>query len=326
MATSIDFPLKSDRIKTKIAVLIPSFNSESTIGETMRSLQNLESGWESVDSVVLCDDSSCDKTLHVVEQTHFNRCPFVVLKHDKNKGEGASYRTMLSVISQEVQWLLILHSDDIALSNFLSRNMEIVQRCDNRVAAVSSNYYVFGEEKERLAHSPPEDQIVFRGNTNQEIYHTATVGCWWHISGSLVNRGLWERFGGRNPELPQLGDWDLILRWQMAGYRVGHSLVPTTKSRSHMSSVSSRSYRQFRDMLERTRIICSNPDIFTSQITKKWIGEIATGSVRRIIKLALTGRIVDAGRGIWIATSCLMRLMAQRTPGWLRSGGATGRS
>jgi glycosyltransferase involved in cell wall biosynthesis len=312
--------------KAKIAVLIPAYNSASTIGETIKSLQDIESGWDGVDRVVLCDDDSCDNTLKVARRSEFSRSAFVILKHDKNKGEGASYRTMLGVIPEDVQWLLILHSDDLALSNLLTRNVEIVQRCGDRVAAVSSNYYVIGARSEQLAHTPEEDCIVFRSSAAEEIYHTATVGCWWHISGSVVNRKLWEQFGGRDPDLPQLGDWELMLRWQAAGYSVGHSLIATTKNRVHASSVSSHSYREFRDISERARIICANPAIFTPKIRKLWMRNIAKSAARRIANLTLAGRIVDAGRGIGITCECLTRLGGRRTSRLSNDGGAADRS
>src|SRR5579864_5204748 len=157
-------------MNTKIAILIPAYNCEATIGDTLRSLQYIQSGWDSIDRVLLCDDNSSDNTLQIVQSSEFDRCPFVIMKHDKNRGEGACYRTMLNSICRGIEWFLILHSDDIALSCFLARNIEIMQRCDERVAAVSSNYYVFGTGPEHLAHTPAEDVIIFRGESEEEIY------------------------------------------------------------------------------------------------------------------------------------------------------------
>jgi FkbM family methyltransferase len=302
----------------KIAIFIPAYNCEATIVDTLRSLQSIESGWDSIDRVLVCDDNSSDTTLLSVQSSQFNRCPLVIIKHDKNKGESACYRTMLSSIGRGIDWFLILHSDDIALPCFLTRNIEIAQRCDERVAAVSSNYYVFGDGMERLAHTPEEDLIVFRGDAKDEIYHTATVGCWWHISGSLVNRKVWEELGGRDPTLPQVGDWDLMLRWQTAGYRVGHSLISTTKSRIHGASVSSRSYREFRDFQERARVICGKPEVFTPAVRKRWTAQIGRGAVRRIVKLLLTGQIVDSVRGISIGLKCLTSLADDDSHWWLK--------
>lgn len=302
----------------KLAIFIPAYNCATTLCETLSSLQQIESGWEYVDQVLVCDDCSSDDTLITARATQFDRCRFTILTHQKNEGEAACYHSMLAECSPDTNWFLILHADDIALSSFLERNVEIIGECDNDVAAVSSNYYVFGTGTEQLGHSPAEDRIVFRGNTEEEIHHTATAGCWWHISGSLVNRKLWQEFGGRSADLPQVGDWDLILRWQMAGYRVGHSLVPTTKSRLHASSVSSHSYREFRDLTERTGVICNNHAVFTPQVTRKWINKIAKDGMRRVVKLAMTGRVADARRGMSVTLRCLVRLANHGGPRWVR--------
>lgn len=301
----------------KLAILIPAYNCGATVGETLASLQQIESGWEYVDQVIVCDDCSTDNTLQIVQSTGFNRSQLSILTHKKNLGEAVCYRSMVANLKPDTDWFLILHADDIALPCFLTKNVEIIKRNDERVAAVSSNYYTFGDGCERLAYSPPEDRVVFRSDADEEIRHSATIGCWWHISGSLVNRKLWEQFGGRSTDLPQVGDWDLILRWQIGGYRVGHSLVPTTKSRIHSLSVSSRSYREFRDLKERTAVICDNPAVFTSQVRRKWMSQIAKSGARRIIRLALARRIADARRGVPITLSCVMRLANLDGPRWL---------
>ena len=98
--------------------------------------------------------------------------------------------------SDKTQWFLVLHSDDVALENFIQRNVEILDRCGPKVAAVSSNYYEFGIGEDRLAHAPAEDRVVFRADSQADLMHTALIGSWckWHISGSFINRKLWEKF------------------------------------------------------------------------------------------------------------------------------------
>lgn len=290
----------------KLAIAIPAYNCEETIGKTLESLQNVSAGWEWVEKVVVCDDASSDNTVAAIQSAAFNRCALMLLRHSTNKGEAACYKTVVDALSEETDWFLILHSDDLALECFLERNLEILKECDERVAAVSSNYYAFTESRERLAHSPAEKRIVFRGGTETEIRHTASVGCWWHISGSLVNKKLWQQFGGRDPELPQVGDWDLMLRWQSAGYRVGHSLIPTTKYRiREAASVSSRSYLEFRDLRERTKVIISLPEVFTVDITRKLAFRFGLTVLRRVCRLVVAGKLRPALRGISIGYKCV---------------------
>jgi glycosyltransferase involved in cell wall biosynthesis len=169
---------------------MPAYNCAGTIVETIGSLQRIEEGWENVERVLICDDASSDATWSLLHSIEFDKCPLTLLRHENNSGESACYRTMLDVLPDQIRWFLVLHADDLALPNFLARNYEILARCDDRVAAVSSNYSTFGLGNERLAHSPAEDTTVFRGGAEQDIAHTALAGCWWHLSGSLISRDL----------------------------------------------------------------------------------------------------------------------------------------
>lgn len=294
----------------KFAILIPAYNCERTIAATLSSLQEIAAGWEHVDSVIVCDDSSSDCTVSTINATKFDRCRLVLLRHEKNQGEARCYCTMLASLPPEVTWFLILHSDDLALNCFIARNLELVSRCPPNVATVSSNYFVFDDTSEELAHQPSEDVIVFRGASHSDIQHTARVGTWWHISGALVNRALWEKFGGRDPTLPQAGDWDLTLRWQSHNYVVGHSLLPTTKCRKGVvESVSSQSYLQFRDLKEKTRIIFKHRKVFGIRLRTVMSLILAEQATRRIVKLILIGKFRNAGAGFWITIRCLAALL-----------------
>jgi len=322
-------PALDDRIPTgsntmKLAIIVPAYNCAATIGDTLLSLQDIDKGWGRVERVVICDDASSDNTLSVIQSITFDRCPLTVVRHDSNKGEAACYNTMLNVLSEDTKWFLILHSDDIALACFLERNLEILRQCNERVAAISSNYYVFGRIKERLAHSPAEDTVILRGGAKADIDHTAMVGCWWHISGSLINKDLWRQFGGRNPTLPQVGDWDLILRWQTAGYFVGHSLIPTTKYRINGGkSVSTRSYIEFRDLQERASVILNYPAVFSCEMRRTIARKVGATALRRIGNLLRAGEVHLAVRGMSIGYKCVLSLMSDCNPSWsdkLRAG------
>jgi glycosyltransferase involved in cell wall biosynthesis len=292
----------------QLAILIPAYNCASTIAETIRSLQAIESGWQDVEQVIVCDDASTDQTLQIAKETHFDRCALTLLGHEKNAGEAACYSTMLDRVSHAVEWFLILHADDLALECFLDRNLHLLRTAPARTATVSSNYYEFGAVPERLAHSPAADLTVFRGADTPELMHTALMGCWWHISGALINKALWQRFGGRDPRLPQLGDWSLILRWQYAGYLVGHSLVPTTRYRVIRGSVSSQSYLRFRDFQERAQVILSLPEVFSRKMRLKFAGRIAIAALRRMCRLTLAGQIKAVVRGAAVTSAAVVAL------------------
>ena len=293
----------------RLAILIAAHNAEPTIGETLSSLQAISNGWENIEHLIICDDGSTDNTLSAIERVGFDRCPLTVVRHDSNKGEAEAYRTMLRLLPRHVRWFSILGHDDLALPCFIERNLEIARQSSENVAAVSSNYFVFGNASERLAHSPAERTIVFRGSAEAEIRHTAIVGCWWHISGSLINRTVWEQFNGTDPQFRYCADWDLILRWQNAGYSVGHSLMPTTKFREHVGSLAYTSRSQFRDIVDRANVVKKYTGIFDWRTRARWVGLLAIAVVRRAAKQIITGNLRTAIEGTHSSGVALLELI-----------------
>jgi hypothetical protein len=187
---------------------------------------------------------------------------------------------------------LILHADDLALPCFITRNLEIIKHCDERVASVSSNYYTFNQNGQQLA-GAEKDCILFNKGTKENLMHTALAGCWWHISGALVNKKLWVELGGRNGALSYSGDWDLLLRWQSNGYTVGHSVIATTKYRLWANtSLSASAHLVFRDLRERTKIALALPDIFHGKTGMIFAFLILKGACRRGAQFLVQGKIV----------------------------------
>lgn len=294
----------------KLAILIPTYNGERVVGDTIASLQAITNGWEYVEQVIVCDDGSTDKTVSVVESAGFNRSPFTLVRHERNKGEAEAYRTMLGLLPNHIRWFLILGHDDLALPCFIERNVEIVKQCTERVAAISSNYFIVSNMPEMLAHVPAEDAIVFRGGAESEIRHTAVVGCWWHISGSLVNRSVWERFNGTDPQFRYCADWDLMLRWQNGGFLVGHSLLPTTRYREHAASLGSVSRVEFRDIVDRLNVVRKHPTIFRRRIRARWFGRLAFAVARRTATQILLGNLRTAMAGVHYSGNALLNLLS----------------
>jgi glycosyltransferase involved in cell wall biosynthesis len=272
----------------KLVIIIPVYNAAKTVGETLASLQAIEDGWEHVDQVVICDDASNDNSIEVIRQTHFDRCSLRIVRHEHNRGESATYTTMLASLPEGIEWFLILHSDDLALPNFLFRNQEILGQCDDTVASVSSNHWVFDENSEELS-SAERDVVLFNGGTKENIRFTASVGCWWHISGALVNLAKWMELGGRDPKLPYSGDWDLVLRWQLRGYTVGHSAVATTKYRQASgTSISGSWYMTCRDLREQTSVAMGLPEVFYGKTKRVFAIRMIKTAFRRSLKFLLS--------------------------------------
>ena len=74
------------RSKT-VGVVIPAFNEELLIGDTLRSIP------EYVDKIYVVDDSSRDRTAEIAEEFEKNDPRVTCISHEKNKGVGAAIIT-----------------------------------------------------------------------------------------------------------------------------------------------------------------------------------------------------------------------------------------
>lgn len=84
-----------------VAAVIPCFNEDRTIGQLVSQLR------QHIELVVVVDDGSADETALTAE-----RAGAMVLRHDRNRGKGASLRTGLSYIhSLGCEWAVTMDGD-----------------------------------------------------------------------------------------------------------------------------------------------------------------------------------------------------------------------
>jgi glycosyltransferase involved in cell wall biosynthesis len=117
-------------VKPLVSILIPAFNSERWIVETLQSA--LAQTWDRKEIIVL-DDGSTDHTLELVRK--FEPDGVRVVTH-KNRG-AATARNHLFALSKGdyIQWL---DADDLLSPDKIARQMEAAQRCQNKRVLFSS--------------------------------------------------------------------------------------------------------------------------------------------------------------------------------------------
>lgn len=78
--------LSSLSIKPLISIIIPAFNEEKTIADSIRSLKNLK--YEKLEFVIV-NDGSTDRTSEIVKKNIKNDSRFLFIDNDINKGKSA---------------------------------------------------------------------------------------------------------------------------------------------------------------------------------------------------------------------------------------------
>jgi glycosyltransferase involved in cell wall biosynthesis len=133
-------------METLVSILIPAFNAERWLGETIRSA--LAQTWQKKEIIVV-DDGSRDQTLSVARQ--FNSKSVCVLAHP-NQGAAATRNKALAHSQGEfVQWL---DADDLLAPDKIARQMQAIAREGSKRTLFSSAWGYFMYRPLRAAFIP----------------------------------------------------------------------------------------------------------------------------------------------------------------------------
>jgi glycosyltransferase involved in cell wall biosynthesis len=219
----------------RVSVIIPAYNAELYLGETLESVEaQTYSDWE----VVIADDASTDGTVETA-QSFGGR--YAVLRSDVNQGPAVARNRALRKAGGEL--VVFLDADDFWLPTYLDR---LVKRYDEglasgiRVGIVTSDAKRLGADgycpqTYFEVYGYPTELTVTRLLQTNPIY-----------VGSLVPHVLIDELGGFCPELFGTEDWDLWLRIVEIGYRVLVIPEPLAVYRDQPTSVSTNLVRMAR--------------------------------------------------------------------------------
>ncbi|NEU71604.1 glycosyltransferase [Hassallia byssoidea VB512170] len=238
-----------------IAILIPSFNNEDTITYTLESIQSQGEWLKKISAVYIADDCSSDRTIASAEASWQSLIPLQVFPANKNVGERGNVNRAMTLI-RDIDWVLLLHSDDIAKPNWLEMMVSRIEVCPDNVGSICSSWdNLMSDGSIEPGEDDPSRKIeVIEGN-NDAIKGTLLKGCWWHISGCAIRVKAFEDCGCFDPNLPQLGDWEWLLRCLQSGWSVEYIPRTLILYRQHVGSVSSKSFQTHRDIREFLQII-----------------------------------------------------------------------
>lgn len=128
-----------------VSILIPAYNAESTIAETIQSA--IRQTWRCKEIVVV-DDGSTDGTAEVARRF----VPEVTLVSTRNQG-GAAARNHAMQLSQGdyIQWL---DADDLLAPDKIERQLAVLRESDHRRILLSSSWAFFNYRVNRARFAP----------------------------------------------------------------------------------------------------------------------------------------------------------------------------
>jgi glycosyltransferase involved in cell wall biosynthesis len=239
----------------RIAILIPSYNSAETIAETLDSVQEqLPDGACNID-IYLADDGSKDNTVGIARETWRADIPLQMIARERNLGQWPNKNAALAEISREAEWVLILHSDDTARSDWLSVLLSRMDRCPASVATICSGWQSLSVQhpvNTKKDDAPPKIKHI--KGTQEAIRMTLLKGCWWLISGCAIRLSAFQDVGPFDNQFPDAGDYDWLLRCLHKGWDVEFVDKNLVFHRRRQDSVSGAAAIQHLDIRETVQI------------------------------------------------------------------------
>jgi glycosyltransferase involved in cell wall biosynthesis len=217
-------------VKPFVSILIPAFNCERSIADTLRSA--LAQTWTNREIIVV-DDGSTDRTREIIEQFEPQG---VVLVRQKNQGAAAARNTALSLSRGDyIQWL---DGDDLLAPEKIARQIDVIMSDRDPRTLLSGPWGKFFNRPSRAAFVPnelwsdlqPAEWLLRKMQHNLHM-QTAT----W-----LVSRELCDAAGPWDTSLATDDDGEYFCRVLLACRRT--RFVPTARVFYRASGPGSVSY------------------------------------------------------------------------------------
>ncbi len=176
-----------------ISIIIPCFNNESTITETLESVyQQKLTDYE----VIIINDGSTDNSVTIIEQySKENNLQNLIVYSTQNRGQSAARN--LGAKNAMGKYLLFLDADDLIHCDYLKSGVAFLEK-NNSINLVYCNAQLFGSVNEiwKLPDFDPVSLLL-----ENSIFISA-----------IIRKQIFEKAGAFDEKLKYIEDWDLWIR------------------------------------------------------------------------------------------------------------------
>jgi glycosyltransferase involved in cell wall biosynthesis len=245
-----------------VSILIPTFNSHATFGETLASIDSRRD----VQIIVTDDCSTQAPMLDLLDQLEASG--HLVVRSPTNMGPGAALQRATKLA--DGKYLLQLDSDDKLAPGALDAMIDALE-ADESLDAVWGDAQCFGAAAHRKAAVPALDLW--------HILHANGMNC-----STLIRRTAHERAGGWSVARPGIHDWGMMIALALTGARGRHVGRVTLHYRVRTESVMHSSRARY---AERRRATLDAFPVSRRRRLQAWLRSEAPLSLRICLPLAL---------------------------------------
>ena len=225
-----------------ISVIIPVYNGEKTIEETIASLlQQTYSNWE----LIVIDDGSSDRTPILIQD--------ILAQHPQIQGSLVSYPQTGACASRnrgaalaQGKFLAFLDADDVWTADKLELQLEALQNSPGAKVAYSWTDYIDITGKFLY----PGGHATYQGNVYEYLLLSNFLE---NGSNALICRDAFRNVGGFDESVTGVDEWDLFIRMaQQSEFSCEFVVIPQVQVFYRLSnqSLSARIDRQASECLK----------------------------------------------------------------------------
>jgi len=191
----------------RVSVIIPSFNHEKYIVETIRSV--LDQTFQDFE-IIIVDDASTDNTVSEIKKFNDKRIKLSILE----KNHGASYAANKCIRKSRGEYIALLSSDDIFIPTKLEKQVNFLDQ-HSKIAAVFSYAQIIDEYGKDFSDRSQFYSTIFNQSNRNRFqwlnYFFHNGNCLCHPS-LMMRKKIYETIGFYDDRLAQIPDLDYWIR------------------------------------------------------------------------------------------------------------------
>jgi glycosyltransferase involved in cell wall biosynthesis len=271
-----------------ISVVIPSFNHQQFVGETLASvLSQTFADFE----IVITDDGSSDGTVEAIREFSDSRIDLLAL--EKNNGAAAALNS--SIRRSRGEFICYLSSDDKFLPGKLEQQLDFLRKNSSLAATFGMPNFIddrglpLAEENQfngQVFRAPFNERLLSREDWLRRFFFFGNCLC--HPT-MMIRRSVYDEIGLYDPRLANLPDFDMWVRLCMA-HTIHVSAEEVTSMRirdDNLNMSTPKSVHMIRANMEFFQILKHYKSLSREEIGKIFSNEIQKNSLGSIKNCAV---------------------------------------
>lgn len=179
-----------------ISVIIPAYNCEKTIEDTVDSVLN-QTRFDLIDEIIVVNDGSTDNTEKLIETKYED----TIVRLINKKNGGVSAARNIGIKNANSKWIALLDSDDVWMPEKIEKQWELIEKYPE-IKFIGCN-----RNKENVHIGTKVDDNLYKLSFKQLL-----MKMWPHTSTALINKEVFHEVGFFNEQMRYAEDGELWSR------------------------------------------------------------------------------------------------------------------